>query len=48
MREGPLGLGLQGQGPNHRKLLGSNGLGGERFGKRRDNPSGMSREGERE
>jgi hypothetical protein len=32
----PLGLGRQGQGPNHRKLLWHNGRGGERFGKRRD------------
>jgi len=29
----PLGLGLQDQGPNHRKLLRHNGCGGERFGK---------------
>ena len=29
------GLGLQGQGPNHRELLRSNGRGGERPGKRR-------------
>jgi len=29
----PLGLGLQDQGPNHRKLLRHNGRGGERFGK---------------
>jgi group II intron reverse transcriptase/maturase len=32
----PLGLGLQDQGPNHRKLRRSNGRGGERCGKRRD------------
>ena len=32
----PLGLGRQGQGPNHRKLLRHNGRGSERFGKRRD------------
>jgi transposase len=34
----PLGIGLQDQVPNHRKLLGSNGLGGERLRKRRANP----------
>ena len=33
---GPLGLGRQGLGSNHRKLLWHNGRGGERFGKRRD------------
>ena len=33
----PLGLGLQGQGPNHLKLLWFNDRGGERSGKRRDN-----------
>jgi hypothetical protein len=33
---GPLGLGRQGLGSNHRKLLWHNGWGGERFGKRRD------------
>ena len=33
---GPLGLGLQGQGPNRLKLLWSNGQGGERSRKRRD------------
>ena len=32
----PLGLGLQDQGPNHRKLPRSNGRGGERCGKRRE------------
>ena len=32
----PLGLGLQDQGPNHRKLRRSNGRGGERCGKRRE------------
>jgi retron-type reverse transcriptase len=32
----PLGLGLQDQGPNHRKLRRSNDRGGERCGKRRD------------
>jgi retron-type reverse transcriptase len=32
----PLGLGLQDQGPNHRKPRRSNGRGGERCGKRRD------------
>src|SRR3954468_1642680 len=32
----PLGLGLQDQGPNHRKLRRFNGRGGERCGKRRD------------
>jgi hypothetical protein len=32
----PLGLGRQGLGSNHRKLLWHNGWGGERFGKRRD------------
>ena len=32
----PLGLGLQDRGPNHRKLRRSNGRGGERCGKRRD------------
>ena len=32
----PLGLGLQGQGPNHRQLRGHNGPGGERARKRRD------------
>lgn len=31
-----LGLGLQDQGPNHRKLLRHNGRGGERCGKRRE------------
>jgi hypothetical protein len=31
-----LGLGLQDQGPNHRKLLRLNGRGGERCGKRRE------------
>jgi len=34
----PLGIGLQDQVSNHRKLLGSNGSGSERFGKRRDIP----------
>ena len=34
----PLEIGLQDQVSNHRKLLGSNGSGGERFGKRRDEP----------
>jgi hypothetical protein len=34
MRKGrPLGLGLQDQGPNHRKLLRHKGQGGERCGK---------------
>src|SRR4051812_28897692 len=32
----PLGLGLQDQGPNHRKPRRSNGRGGERCGERRD------------
>ena len=32
---GPLGLGLQDRGPNHRMLLRSNGWGGERSRKRR-------------
>ena len=32
----PLGLGRQGQGPNHRKLLWPNGQGGERSRKRRE------------
>ena len=32
----PLGLGRQGQGPNHEKLLRHNGRGGERSRKRRD------------
>ena len=32
----PLGLGLQGLGPNHRMLLQSNGRGGERSRKRRE------------
>ena len=31
-----LGLGLQDQSPNHRKLLRHNGRGGERYGKRRE------------
>jgi hypothetical protein len=39
-----LGLGLQGQGPNHRKLLWLNGRGGERFGKRRDETRQVSAE----
>jgi hypothetical protein len=43
----PLGLGLQGQGPNHRKLLWPNGRGSERSGKGGVNPSGECREGER-
>jgi len=39
----PLGLGLQGQGPNHLKLLWSNGQGGERSWKRRGRtPSGVN------
>lgn len=43
-----LGLGLQDQSPNHRKLRRHNGRGGERCGKRREvNPSGVFREGER-
>ena len=33
-----LGLGLQDQGPNRRMLRWSNDQGGERFGKRRDEP----------
>jgi hypothetical protein len=44
----PLGLGLQGQGPNHLKLLWHNGRGGERSRKRRDlYPSGVRWEDER-
>ncbi len=43
----PLGIGLQGRVPNHRKLLGPNGPGSERSRKRRDNPSGEGWEGER-
>src|SRR5713101_8952253 len=35
MRARPLGLGLQGQGPNRRRLRWSNGQGGERVRKRR-------------
>ena len=45
---GPLGLGLQDQGPNRRLLLRSNGWGGERVGKGGINPSGMRWEDERE
>jgi hypothetical protein len=37
----PLGLGLQDQGPNHRKLRRHNGRGGERCGKGEDNSSGV-------
>ena len=44
----PLGLGLRGQGPNHRMLLRSNDRGGERDGKGGTNPSGVRWEGERE
>jgi hypothetical protein len=45
---GPLGLGLQGQGPNHRMLLWPKGRGGERDGKGGTNPSGECWEDERE
>ena len=45
---GPLGLGLQDQGPNHRKLRRLNGWGGERLGKGGMNPSGVRWEDERE
>ena len=44
---GPLGLGLQGQSPNHRKRRRSNGRGRERDGKGRTYPSGVSWEDER-
>src|SRR6202008_395301 len=37
----PLGLGLQGQSPNHLKLLRLNGRGSERLGKGGTNPSGV-------
>ena len=36
----PLGLGLQGQSPNHLKLLRLNGRGSERLGKDGTNPLG--------
>jgi hypothetical protein len=42
-----LGLGLQDQGPNHRKLLWSNGRGGERYGKGGIYPSGARWQDER-
>ena len=45
----PLGLGRQGQGPNHRMLLRHNGRGGERsWEKAGRNPSGACWEDERE
>ena len=43
----PLGLGLQGQSPNHRKRRRSNGRGRERDGKGGTYPSGVSWEDER-
>jgi len=42
-----LGLGLQDQGPNHRKLLWSKGRGGKRCGKGGVNPSGVRWQDER-
>ena len=45
---GPLGLGVQAQGPNHRMLLWPNGQGGERAGQGGINPSGECWEDERE
>ena len=44
----PLGLGLQGQGPNHRKRRWGNSQGRERFGKGGTYPSGACWEDERE
>jgi hypothetical protein len=44
----PLGLGLQGQGPNHRERRRSNDRGRERLGKGGTYPSGVCWEDERE
>jgi hypothetical protein len=45
---GPLGLGVQARGPNHRMLLRPKDRGGERDGKGGINPSGERWEDERE
>jgi hypothetical protein len=44
----PLGLGLQGLGPNHQERRRFNDRGRERLGKSEMNSSGMRREDERE